>query len=64
MANEGSSSQRTSAAMANLAEGIQGLVKNMRAEQQMLRDWIEAHQSESRDLRLTLEKLGEKLGEK
>ena len=29
-------------AMANLAEGIQGLVQHMRTEQQMIRDWVEA----------------------
>ena len=37
--------------MANLAEGIQGLVKNMRNEQQMLRDWIEANYQIEGDLR-------------
>jgi hypothetical protein len=62
MASEGSANQRTTAAMANLAEGIQGLVKNMRTEQQMLRDWIEAHQAESRELRVALENLASKLG--
>ena len=64
MASEGSANQRTTAAMANLAEGIQGLVKNMRTEQQMLRDWIEAHQQESRDLRTALENLASKLENK
>ena len=52
------------AAMASLAEGIQGLVKNMRNEQQMLRDWIEAQQVESRRMRETLDKLSDKIGEK
>lgn len=55
---------RTTAAMASLAEGIQGLVKNMRSEQQMLRDWIEAQQAESRRMRETLDKLSEKIGDK
>jgi hypothetical protein len=55
---------RTTAAMASLAEGIQGLVKNMRGEQQMLRDWIEAQQAESRRMRETLDKLSEKIGDK
>ena len=32
----------TTAAMANLAEAIQGLVQHMRGEQQMIRDWAEA----------------------
>lgn len=49
-------------AIAGLAEGIQGLVKNMRNEQQMLRDWIEAQQDESRAMRKTLDKLNEKIG--
>lgn len=55
---------RTTAAMASLAEGIQGLVKNMRNEQQMLRDWIEAQQVESRRLRETLDKLADKIEDK
>lgn len=48
---------RSTAAMASLAEGIQGLVKNMRSEQQMLRDWIEAQQDEAKALRRTLDRL-------
>jgi hypothetical protein len=50
--------------MASLAEGIQGLVRNMRTEQQMLRDWIEAQQEESKALRRTLDQLREKIGGK
>jgi hypothetical protein len=61
---EGGSSQRSTAAMASLAEGIQGLVRNMRTEQQMLRDWIEAQQEESKALRRTLDLLTEKIGSK
>jgi hypothetical protein len=59
---EGGSSQRSTAAMASLAEGIQGLVRNMRTEQQMLRDWIEAQQEESKLLRKTLDQLTDKIG--
>jgi hypothetical protein len=58
---EGGNTQRSTAAMANLAEGIQGLVRNMRTEQQMLRDWIEAQQEESKLLRRTLDKLSDKI---
>ncbi|OCJ13975.1 flagellar motor protein MotA [Rhizobium sp. AC44/96] len=58
----GASSQRSVAAMANLAEGIQGLVKNMRNEQQMLRDWIEAQQDEAKAMRRTLDRLAERIG--
>ncbi|MBW6421574.1 flagellar motor protein MotA [Rhizobium sp. XQZ8] len=58
---DGASNDRSLAAMANLAEGIQGLVKNMRNEQQMLRDWIEAQQEESKALRRTLDRLSDKI---
>lgn len=53
----GSSNQKTVAAMANLAEGIQGLVKNMRSEQQMMRDWVEAQAADQKAMRATLDKL-------
>ena len=55
------STERSLAAMTSLAEGIQGLVKNMRSEQQMLRDWIEAQQEESKSLRRTLDRLSERI---
>ena len=58
----GVGSQRSVAAMASLAEGIQGLVKNMRNEQQMLRDWIEAQQDEAKAMRRTLDRLAERIG--
>lgn len=60
---DGSTNQRTTAAMASLAEGIQGLVKNMRSEQQMLRDWIEAQQEDGRSMRKTLDKLATRIGQ-
>ena len=63
-AAEGGQSDKSLSAMANLAEGSQGLVKNMRNEQQMLRDWIEAQQEESKALRRTLDRLSEKIGGK
>ncbi len=63
MNQDGATNMRTTAAMASLAEGIQGLVKNMRGEQQMLRDWIEAQQEESRAMRKTLDKLASRIGE-
>ncbi|QCI97022.1 hypothetical protein [Agrobacterium larrymoorei] len=55
------STERSLAAMTSLAEGIQGLVKNMRSEQQMLRDWIEAQQEESKSLRRTLDRLSARI---
>ena len=46
--------QRATAAMASLAEGVQGLVKHMRAEQQMIRDWVEAQSQTQDDMRRLL----------
>jgi hypothetical protein len=60
----GGSSQKTVAAMANLAEGIQGLVTNMRSEQQLMRDWVEAQAAEQKAMRTTLEKLAKSMTEK
>ncbi|MGQ3211171.1 flagellar motor protein MotA [Shinella sp.] len=64
LAHDSGGSHRSTAAMASLAEGIQGLVKNMRSEQQMLRDWIEAQQEEAKALRRTLDRLAARSGEK
>ncbi len=44
-------------ALANLAEGIQGLVQHMRAEQQMIRDWVEAQASREKELKRLIERL-------
>ncbi|PZO82487.1 MAG: flagellar motor protein MotA [Mesorhizobium amorphae] len=57
----GGSNQRVATAMANLADGISGLVRNMRSEQQMMRDWVEAQSEEQRALRETLDKLAQTL---
>lgn len=54
-------SDRSIAAIAGLAESIQGLVKNMRNEQQMLRDWIEAQQEDARAMRKTLDRLNDRM---
>ncbi len=48
---------KTTAAMANLAEAIQGLVHHMRTEQQMIRDWADAQAEQHRDVRRLLEML-------
>ncbi len=53
------SSQRATEAMANLAEGIQGLVKHMRSEQQLLRDWVESQSSQQKDIKKLLQKLND-----
>ena len=55
---------RIAASMASLADGITGLVKNMRAEQQMMRDWVEAQSTEQRALRTTLERIATALSER
>ena len=47
--------------MANLADGISGLVKNMRSEQQIMRDWVEAQSQEQQAMRRTLERLADAL---
>jgi len=57
----GSSNPRIATAMANLADGISGLVKNMRNEQQIMRDWVEAQSQEQRALRTTLDRIAEAL---
>jgi hypothetical protein len=57
----GGSNQRVAAAMANLADGISGLVKNMRSEQQLMRDWVEQQSDEQKEMRATLEKLASAL---
>lgn len=57
-------SERSMAAISQLAESIQGLVKNMRNEQQMLRDWIEAQQDEAKAMRRALDRLSDKIGER
>jgi hypothetical protein len=57
----GSANPRIAASMANLADGITGLVKNMRSEQQMMRDWVEAQSKEMKALHGTLERIANAL---
>lgn len=57
----GGGSQKTTAAMSSLADGIAGLVKSMRAEQQMIRDWMETQAKEQRATRNTLEQIAKLL---
>ncbi len=49
-------------AMANLAEGIQGLVQHMRKEQQLIRDWVEAQAQQQTEIKKLLELLNNKSG--
>ena len=53
--SEAGSSKATTAAMANLAEAIQGLVQHMRTEQQMIRDWADAQAKLNSDIRRFME---------
>jgi hypothetical protein len=46
--SEFGSGRTATAAMAQLAEGIQGLVQHMRSEQQMIRDWVESQAEQQR----------------
>jgi hypothetical protein len=47
----------TTAAMANLAEAIQGLVAHMRTEQQMIREWADGQGEQNREIKRLLERL-------
>jgi hypothetical protein len=55
--NEGGGGRAATQAMANLAEGVQGLVQHMRAEQQMIRDWVEAQAVREKELKQVLDRL-------
>ena len=54
---EGGSSRSTTAAMANLAEAIQGLVAHMRTEQQMIREWADGQGEQNREIKKLLERI-------
>jgi hypothetical protein len=54
---DGASTKATSAAMANLAEAIQGLVQHMRSEQQMIRDWADEQAKLNGELRRFMDRL-------
>lgn len=57
MAESGANNRAATQALASLAEGIQGLVQHMRAEQQLIRDWVEAQAGREKDLKRLLERL-------
>ncbi len=52
---DGATGRGSTAAMANLAEAIQGLVHHMRTEQQMIRDWVDSQAEQHREIRRLLE---------
>ncbi len=53
----GGAGRSTTAAMANLAEAIQGLVAHMRTEQQMIREWADGQGEQNREIKKLLERL-------
>jgi len=55
--DEGGASRSTTAAMANLAEAIQGLVAHMRTEQQMIREWADGQGEQNKEIKRLLERL-------
>jgi hypothetical protein len=54
---EGGAGRASTSAMANLAEGIQGMVQHMRREQQLVRDWMETSAAQQAELQETLKRL-------
>jgi len=48
--NEDGSNKAATAAMADLAEGIQGLVQHMRSEQKQMREWMDAQSDRQEEL--------------
>jgi hypothetical protein len=54
---EGGTNKAATAAMANLAEAIHGLVSHMRSEQQMIRDWADAQATQNREVQLLLRRI-------
>jgi hypothetical protein len=55
--SETGGNKAATAAMANLAEAIQGLVHHMRTEQQMIRDWADSQAEQNQEIRKVLEVL-------
>ncbi|OJU29646.1 MAG: flagellar motor protein MotA [Nitrobacter sp. 62-13] len=55
--------QDPTAAMASLAEAIQGLVTHMRTEQQMIREWADEQGEQNREIKKLLELLAQQTGE-
>ena len=53
--NEAGGSKAASAVMSDLAEAIEGLVNQMRAEQQTIRDWVDSQAEQQSEIRRLLE---------
>jgi hypothetical protein len=54
---EGGATRNATAAMANLAEAIQGLVAHMRTEQQMIREWADGQGEQNKEIKRLLERI-------
>lgn len=54
---EGGGGRSANIAMANLAEGIQGLVQHVRSEQKMMREWAESQTKQQARVNTLLERL-------
>jgi hypothetical protein len=52
---EAGGNKAASAAMANLAEAVQGLVQQMRIEQQTIRDWVDSQAEQHREIKNLLQ---------
>lgn len=57
LAEQGRLGNASAQSLNNLAEGVQGLVQHMRAEQQMIRDWVEAQAAREKELKRVLDQL-------
>jgi hypothetical protein len=56
---DGPDPKRTAAAIAHLAEGVQGLIGHMREEQQQIREWVERQAAVQEDMRRLLRRLSD-----
>ena len=55
------SGRSATSAMANLAEGIQGLVQHLRSEQQLMREWADQQSTQQEEIKVLLGKLNDVL---
>jgi hypothetical protein len=55
-----SHARATMVAVADLADGVQKLVGQMRSEQQLIRDWVEAQAVAGREIKAALDRLAER----
>jgi hypothetical protein len=53
--SEAGGNKAASAAMANLAEAVNGLVQQMRVEQQTIRDWVDSQAERHREIKNLLQ---------